>query len=720
MRIVSLSLAILGVIISGCNRGPTPPHAPIKPVKDSYFGVEISDPYRYMENMDDTLFLNWMKSYADYTRGVLDAIPGRKALLDQLFEFDSRSSDRVFGLYITRNNRYFYLKMTPQDEYGKLFWRDGYTGKETLLYDPASYSNDNGSVYTIMAIYPDSKGSRVIVMVAPDGSENFELIVIEVEEGVVLDDRLKMVGGSIAWLKNDDAFLYGKLNSDNIHDPARRLDTKVYLHRLGSLQDEDQMIFSSGLFPEVNMRPEEIPRIIYDLYGDDYYLILLTVERYIRVYHAASAHFSQSKPFRWEVLLTPEDQVQDFYPKGDSVYLYTAKDAPGFKILRIAKTNPVLDQADIIVPESDLGMISGYYLTSSGLFYKIKVNGVEERLFKMSPATGEHEEILLPTAAGTIVVQTRGHKHDDLWVTLTGWTNDAVRYRYLDEENRFVEEPLSSRAAFPEYKDVVVEEVMVSSHDGMQVPLSIMYKEGTVLDGTAPLLITGYGAYGIALKPAFSFARLMWTLQGGVIAVTHVRGGGELGDKWRLGGHKTTKPNTWKDFIACTEYLHENGYSSPERTAMFGGSAGGVLIGRAMTERPDLFAASVPMVGLMNPLRAEESPNGPVNAPEFGTVKDSVECMALIEMDAYLKIEDGVKYPATLTVAGFNDPRVIVWQPAKFAARLQAANGSRNPVLFDVDYTSGHGTGDTKSKSFNDYADLMAFALWQTGHPDFQ
>jgi prolyl oligopeptidase len=279
---------------------------------------------------------------------------------------------------------------------------------------------------------------------------------------------------------------------------------------------------------------------------------------------------------------------------------------------------------------------------------------------------------------------------------------------------------MSSIAEYPEYENLVVEEVLVSSHDGAEVPLSIIYREGTPMDGSAPTMIFGYGAYGISNTPGFGPNFLLWTHEGGILTIAHVRGGGEKGHAWYEAGKKTTKPNTWKDLIACAEYLVANGYTDPGKIAINGGSAGGILIGRAMTERPDLFAAAVPEVGVMNPLRAEETPNGPVNAPEFGTVQDSVETLALIEMDSYLKLGDGVEYPATLVTAGMNDPRVIAWQPAKFAARLMAANASDEPMLLWVDFESGHGIGDTKSKQFESLADGMAFALWQTGHPGFK
>ncbi len=350
----------------------------------------------------------------------------------------------------------------------------------------------------------------------------------------------------------------------------------------------------------------------------------------------------------------------------------------------------------------------------------MKFNGVQEKLFRIANGKKEIERIKLPVEAGSAWITTRGHKFSDVWIKLTGWTLDGKRYRYLSANGSFQEEELSSEAEFPEFKNLLVEEIMVSSHDKVEVPLSLIYNEHTVLDGSAPLLITGYGSYGKSRIPYFSPHFLLWVKKGGILAVAHVRGGGELGDAWHKAGQKTTKPNTWKDLIACTEYLIDNKYSSPKHIALYGSSAGGILVGRAMTERPDLFAAAIPAVGVLNAFRGEESPNGPVNSTEFGTIKDSAECLALIEMDAYLNIEDGVDYPATLVTAGFNDPRVIIWQPAKFSARLEIANASKKPILFDVDYSSGHGLGDTKTKSFEGLADILAFGLWQTGHPEFQ
>jgi prolyl oligopeptidase len=301
-----------------------------------------------------------------------------------------------------------------------------------------------------------------------------------------------------------------------------------------------------------------------------------------------------------------------------------------------------------------------------------------------------------------------------------GWTTDRKRYRYDVAGGKFVAVPLSSEAQYPEFNDLVVDEVMVPSHDGTLVPLSILYKKGTPRNGNAPTLMVGYGAYSRAMEPTFMPPFLLWTQQGGILACPHVRGGGELGEAWHKAGQKTTKPNTWKDLIACADYLVKNQYTSPGKVAINGGSAGGILIGRAMTERPDLFAVAIPEVGILNAVRMENSPNGPANTTEFGTMQKEDEAKALLEMDAYQHLKPGTKYPATLVTAGFNDPRVIAWQPAKFAARLQASNTSGKPTLFFTDYDAGHGIGDSRQKQFESIADLLAFGLWQTGAPAFQ
>jgi prolyl oligopeptidase len=258
----------------------------------------------------------------------------------------------------------------------------------------------------------------------------------------------------------------------------------------------------------------------------------------------------------------------------------------------------------------------------------------------------------------------------------------------------------------------------VRGNDSVMIPLTIIYKSGLKKEGNNVCFMDGYGAYGISNLPYFSVMHNSLAVRGVVIAIAHVRGGSEKGETWYRAGFKTTKPNTWKDFISCAEYLIANKYTSPDRLSGSGTSAGGILISRAVTERPDLFAAAICNVGCANAMRLEFSSNGPVNIPEFGTIKDSVECKALYEMDGMQHVVKGTKYPAVICVGGWNDPRVVAWQPGKYAAALQNASSSGKPVFMKVNYDNGHFTED-RDVTYANFADQFAFVLWQCGHPDF-
>ena len=261
---------------------------------------------------------------------------------------------------------------------------------------------------------------------------------------------------------------------------------------------------------------------------------------------------------------------------------------------------------------------------------------------------------------------------------------------------------------------------MVKSHDGVMVPMSIIHKAGVKLDGSNPTLLYGYASYGITEEPFFSISRLAWMDAGGVFAVANPRGSGVFGKQWHEDGKKANKPNTWLDFIACAEYLVAQGWTKPARLAIWGGSAGGVLVGRAMTTRPDLFAVVLPDVGTLDLVRAETTPNGIPNIPEFGSRVTEPGFRALLAMSTYHQIKDGVAYPAVLFAHGVNDPRVEVWNSTKTAARLLAASSSGKPVLLRLDYDSGHGIGSTKAQVLDERADLFAFTLWQMGVPGYE
>ena len=696
-----------------------PPVAPVKVVTEEFFGQKIDDPYRYMENLDDPAVESWLKAQGDYATGVLSSINGREALVEQFREFDQRRSSRVFGLKITDNDLYFYRKMTPEDETGKLYFRKGFAGEEELLFDPETYRPEDGKQYVINSVSPNHDGSKVAFSIAANGSESSTILILDMATKKMHDEKLEPCWSDAGfWLKDGKSFYYSKLNSGDIKDMNRQLNNKVYLHQVGTPASADQVVFSAEMYPELGITPEEIPYLVYDRDTDKVFCYPQTVNFNIKVF-VTDAPQGDHQNLDWKPLVSREDEIKDLYTDKEYIYYKSTLGSPNFKILYASIENPDPDGAKVLIEESKDEVLEDFVITSQGYYYSTIQNGVSARVYHKASTDAAASELSLPFAAGSATITAKDIRYPDFWVTLNGWTRDYERFRYVLSDSSFHEETLSDKAEFPEFDNLVAEEVMVPSHDGVMVPLSIIYKKDLVRNGDTPLMIYGYGSYGISMNPFFSSMFLSWVSEGGVMAIAHVRGGGELGDQWHKAGFKQTKPNTWKDLIACAEYLHVKKFSSPGKTAIFGGSAGGILIGRAMTDRPDLFAVAIPAVGTMNALRAEFTPNGPVNVPEFGTVEKEDEFKALFEMDSYHHLKDGVKYPATLSTAGVNDPRVIVWEPAKFVARLQAANASENPILFRVDYESGHGS-DAKTKAFNEFADIMSFAFWQTGHPRYQ
>jgi prolyl oligopeptidase len=352
-----------------------------------------------------------------------------------------------------------------------------------------------------------------------------------------------------------------------------------------------------------------------------------------------------------------------------------------------------------------------------GLYFEAR-DGSVKRLMRIAWGSGKAAEVRLPQPGAARIV-TASPDLDGLLFMHTTWTQAAQLYA-ADASGRATNTGLQPLGKFDAPGGLVTAELKVKSHDGALVPLSVVHRREVKLDGSNPTLLYGYGSYGFTEEPNFQVMRLAWLERGGVFAVANVRGSSVHGYDWYKAGYKSTKPNTWKDLIACAEFLIARRYTSSAKLGIQGGSAGGILVGRAMTERPDLFAAVIPVVGVLDAVRAETTANGVPNIPEFGTVAREDEFRALLAMSSYHHVKDGTAYPAVLLVHGVNDPRVDYWHSSKMAARLMAASTSRKPILLDLDYDAGHGVGATRLQRQKNAADAYAFLFWQTGHPDFQ
>lgn len=690
------------------------------PVTDTYFGIKVEDKYRNLEDLKSEQTLTWLKAQADYTNNILNSIPGKQTLINELTSINDRISEAISGVQIMKDGTYFYQKTTPKDQVAKLYKRNGLKGKETLIFDPESLNGEGKDVYNISSFAPNKSAKLIAVNVTKNGGEMSEMLLINVADNKILADKIdKLRFGNANWLKDDKSFLYTQSSTTDIHDAKAQMNIVTKLHVVGTDIATDKLLFSKAMYPELNIADEEIPFMGYDADSNMLFLMPYSVNSNQKLFIAKGSDLTQSK-ISWKLLTDRKDEIKSFAFSDKDIYFYTSLNSPKFKVTKTSISNPDLATAALVIPEDKDANLNPITITKDGIFYTKTKNGIESKLYFTDFEGKNHKEIKTPKKSATIVLSSRGNKYSDLWVRTTGWTTRGERYKYDVKTNTFTREELSTIAEYPEFENFEIEELMVKSYDGVEVPLSLIYKNGIKKDKNTPVLFYGYGAYGMSMSPSFNPGLLMWVEKGGILAVAHVRGGGELGEKWHLEGQKSKKQNTWKDVISCTEYMINEGYTNPTKTAIYSRSAGGIFVGRAITERPELYAVAIPGVGSMNTVRGENTPNGPANTPEFGTMKVEDEAKALIEMDSYLQLKEGGKYPATLTTAGFNDPRIIVWSPAKFAARLLEVNTSTKPTLLKVDYEAGHFGGASKSKSYEEVADVLSFALWQVGHPDFQ
>jgi prolyl oligopeptidase len=667
-----------------------------------------------LENLADGNVAAWFKAQAELTDRTIARIPGRDALVREWLSMDGRTPPR-YREFQLEGGRLFYRKTLGGENVGRLFVRDGWDGREQLLFDPDSYKK--GTDTAIKLFVPSFDGKYVVLGLAAKGGEWSELRVLRVDDKQLLSDSIYPAAWyGVSWLPGNNAFLYNGGDTVDIKSPDIELNRKLRIHTLGSPVGDDRDILSSASTPELGIAAKEIPlgevphshpdRLIGGLY---------TVQREMRLYVASMSELDRGR-VTWKPLAQRSDNlVRSFALHRDWVYAITHVNAPHYQVVRTRIDAPDWKNAETVIPEAADSIDS--VDQSKDYLLVTYTNGIKSRLVRYELSSGISREVRLPIqgTADTSCPDIHGNR---CIVTISSWLQPPTLYELNAETGEVVKSAFNGDVAYPELADLVSEEVEVPGHDGAMVPLSIIHRKDIKLDGSSPCILEGYGAYGNSWTPGFN-PRFSVANRGVVIAYAHVRGGSEKGEAWYRAGFKTTKPNTWKDFISAAEYLGAKGYTSPQHLTGRGTSAGGITISRAMTDRPDLMVAAVVNVGDANAMRMEFTPNGPVNTPEFGTVSDPVEAQALYEMDGLQHVKPGVRYPAVLGVAGWNDPRVSAWEPGKFIAAVQQATTSGRPALLMVNYDNGHFT-EEKSVTFRNFASQYAFALWQAGHKEYQ
>jgi prolyl oligopeptidase len=684
------------------------------PITDIYFGKNVVDEHRVLEKTDDPAVSAWNDAQRQFYSDVMKSVTGRDTLVNELKHYVASSSVRA---YVPRlgGERLFIKRTDDVKNIQMLFYTDRHGKNEVELFNTSTLNNE-GNIYSIDYFEPSYDGTYVVLGIAKNGSEISTMYTLDVNNKRILDDSISNCYlANPAWLPDGSGFFYNHLKDIKGPEDEQTMyeRSRVKLHRVNKKNWEDIEVFSKTLNKDLNLQDIDFPFLYtFPKTGKLIAFVFRGSSPYVQVYFASLSDVTaDATRAKWKRLGDESDKITSISMIKDRAFVLTfGNNAKG--TLEAVQLNGhqekriVLDAKDIILKET--------FQNDKFIFVKYFKNGAYG-LLQVDPVNYSATELKLPiqgsiTLAPEYKLSTPG---SSLFVGLEGWTRELGIYKY--DGVTFSLTDIKPQTAFGHPEFLVVKEISVPSHDGTEVPVTLIYPKNIKLDGSNPTILYGYGAYGSSIEPGFDVTQLPWFNRGGVYAMAHVRGGGEKGDEWYLGGYKPTKSNSWKDFIACAEYLIKNQYTSPEHLAAFGGSAGAITIGRAITDRPQLFKAAVIQVGTLNAIRSEVSMNT-LSVAEFGSVTDSLEFNYLMDMDVYHHIKKDVRYPSILFTCALNDARVAAWEPSKTVAKLQKYGTGKNIALIRIS-DEGH-FGD--SDFINETSDIYAFLLWQLGDQHFK
>lgn len=731
MSRIILALAVVNFPAITLAAPALPPDAPKKPVIDEYHGVKVTDDYRWLENWDDPAVKKWSAEENAYARAYLDKIKFVPALRERVTQLENAVGPRYLTIHFAAGT-YFASKAVPEKQQPLIVALPSLksTDGERVIVDPNKLDKEGGTSFDWFVPSPD--GKYVAVSLSSGGSEAGDARIFEAATGKErTGDRVAHVnggtaGGSLAWAADSSGYYYTRYPREG-ERPAADMDfyTQLYFHKLGTPVDQDT--YQTGKdYPKIAEIAVEV--------GPDGKWALTNVQ------NGDGGEFIQdilTPSGEWVRLSKWEDRIVEAKIGHDNaLYLVSRKDAPMGKVLRLALSKdkkPSLADAKEVVPEQKDASIETYFVTRSGIYptksrllVLYQVGGPNElRSFGISDGKarplGRIESLPISTLEGiepldgdTIVYRNDCFTKPPAWYTLNPG----------DRGSPGKPEPTALKQATPpNMPELAVRREFATSKDGTKVPLNIIARKGFFeAHKAAPAVVWGYGGYGVNESPGFSRRIVLFCEQGGVYVITNIRGGGEFGERWHTEGNLTKKQNVFDDFQAACQYMIDQGYTTHDQLAIFGGSNGGLLMGATFTQRPDLCKAVVSAVGIYDMLRVELSANGAFNVTEFGTVKDKAQFDALYAYSPYHHVKDGTKYPAILFLTGANDPRVDPMQSRKMTARLQAAESSMSvsangapPVYLRTSGNTGHGMGTPLSARIEQTVDTFAFLFDQLG-----
>jgi prolyl oligopeptidase len=662
-----------------------------------------------MEALDPST-LSWMKTQGAYTRSVLDSIKPLARLKADVTKF-SASVGLIQG-YVLLGGRAFYEERAPGSDNYDLVVSDG-GGTRKIVDMAALRAANGGKPYAINYFLASPDGGKVGVGVSEGGSEDAALTVYDAASGTKIAgpiDRTEF--GANSW-SDDSKFLYFvRLKKLAANDPPtdKYKDPTVDAWNLTS---EPVPILGSTVGHGPAFKPAEVPTIVMNVGAPVAAALSINgVQNELAMWLAPAASVNDPK-VAWQAFITRDDDITASDMRGSEIFLLSHKDAPTFKVLSLQAGQPLSSSA-VLVPAQPDRVIEAIHVGSDALYVMAR-RGAYSQLLRIPTGTKSIEEVPLPFA-GHIDEAFADPRASGVAIKLSSWVVPATMYAYHPSSKTFTDLKIGTPGDM-DSSNYVVSDLRAKARDGVHVPLSLVQPKGPT--GAQITIIEAYGSYGISELADFSVRRAAAMRQGITYGVCHVRGGGELGEAWRLGGKDENKHNTWDDLIACSEFLIARGITTKDRLFIIGGSAGGITMGRSLTERPDLFAGVIDLVPSGNTLRGEFSPNGPPNVPEFGTISSEAGFENLYEMDTIRHIKKDQQYPAVMVTTGLNDPRVAPWEPAQVAAVLQAS-GTTKPVLLRIDEEAGHGIGSTRTQSDELTADWIAFEFWRAGLQNWQ
>lgn len=702
MRSMSLIIAIVFVaILASCSNPSKPEVVSNYPVSvkvdtvDTYFGVEVADPYRWMENDTSKATADWVKAQNEVTFGFLDKITYRESIKKRLLELNDY--EKLTSPF--RQGEYFYFyKNSGLQNQSVLYRKKGEQGEPEIFLDPNTFSKD--ATTTMRGLSFSKDGSLLAFQIAKGGADRAEAVVIRTSDKSLVEDTIRnMKQSGISWKGNDGYYINRFVEGLKSNLAAKNEYQELYYHKLGTPIAQDKVVFGAT----------QKRRFVGGYLTEDERFLVITASESTTGNELYVQDLSNPQGKIIPIKTGFESDQYVIENDGSKLIINTNLNAPNSKVVWVDAANPSFENWKDLIAETENSLNTS---TGGGKIFAFYLVDVKTQV-KQYDLNGKMErEVILPgigTAGGL-----GGWKDDeDLYYTFTSFTYPPTIFKYNVQSGKSTEYKRPAVKFNPD--DYETKQVFYSSKDGTKIPMFIVHKKGIELNGKNPTWLYAYGGFSISLTPGFSTSRIAWLENGGIFAQPNLRGGGEYGEKWHLAGTKMQKQNVFDDFIAAGEYLINEKYTSSDYLAINGGSNGGLLIGAVMAQRPDLAKVAVPQVGVMDMLRYNKFTIGAAWASDYGTAEDSKEMFEYLKTYSPVHaLKPGVSYPATLITTADHDDRVVPAHSFKFAAALQESQAGKNPVLIRIDVNSAHGSSNI-TKGIDLVADYYSFAWYNMG-----